>query len=90
VRNPARRPVATPWGAAALVEELRLPQQAGDRRFASVVQLLVLPKGDQLVRFAYTTEGTARRGPVTLRERDLVRLRELLERRPQLKGLLGL
>ena len=28
---------ATPWGAATLVEELRLPQQAGDKRFASLV-----------------------------------------------------
>jgi hypothetical protein len=82
--------VSTPWGTAALVEELRLPQQAGDRRFASLVQLLELPKGDRLVRFAYATDGVARRGPVTLRERDLTRLRELLERQPQLKETLGL
>ncbi len=67
-----------------------MPQQAGDRRFASLVQLLELPKGDRLVRFAYTTGETARRGPVTLRERDLKRLRELLERQPQLKETLGL
>src|SRR5665647_1295863 len=31
---------ATPWGRAELVEELTVRQQAGDRRFASVVQLL--------------------------------------------------
>ena len=72
------------------MEELRLPQQAGDRRFASLVQLLELPKGDRLVRFAYATDGVARRGPVTLRERDLARLREQLERQPQLKETLGL
>ena len=83
------RAVATPWGSAVLVTEVRLPQQAGDRRFASVVQLLELPKGGRLVRFAYTTDGTARRGPVTLRERDVARLRELLERQPELKELLG-
>jgi hypothetical protein len=65
---------ATPWGKAMLVDEIRLQQRAGDRRFASLVQLLEVPGGDRLVRFAYATAGTARRGPVTLRERDLARL----------------
>lgn len=88
--KPVQKSISTPWGTAALVEELRLPQQAGDRRFASLVQLLELPKGDRLVRFAYATEGVARRGPVTLRERDLARLREQLDRQPQLKETLGL
>ncbi|HWG56273.1 MAG TPA: hypothetical protein VNT58_07085 [Gaiellaceae bacterium] len=83
-------PVTTPWGAAHVVEELRLPQQAGDRRFASLVQLLETPKGERLVRFAYATNGTARRGPVTLRARDLDRLRAALEERPQLQEALGL
>jgi hypothetical protein len=89
---PASKPtqVSTPWGPAALVEELRLPQQAGDRRFASLVQLLELPKGESLVRFAYATDGVARRGPVTLRERDLKRLHDLLEQQPRLKATLGL
>ncbi len=87
--KPALKPISTPWGTATLLEELRLPQQAGDRRFSSLVQLLELPKGDRLVRFAYATDGVARRGPVTLRERDLRRLRELLERQPQLKETLG-
>ena len=31
---------ATPWGPASLVEELTVPQRSGDKRFASVVQLL--------------------------------------------------
>ncbi len=88
--KPPSRPISTPWGSAALLEELRLPQQAGDRRFASLVQLLELPKGDRLVRFAYATDGVARRGPVTLQERDLTRLREHLERQPRLKETLGL
>ena len=31
-------------------------------------------RGERLVRFSYATDGTARRGPVTLRERDLAKL----------------
>jgi hypothetical protein len=81
---------ATPWGQAQLIEELTVRQQAGERRFASVVQLLETKSGERLVRFAYTTDGSARRGPVTLRERDLARLRELLAKHPALKEALGL
>ncbi|HEY7016933.1 MAG TPA: hypothetical protein VH297_00575 [Gaiellaceae bacterium] len=81
---------ATPWGPAELVEELTLAQRAGDKRFSSVVQLLEAPGGERLVRFAYTTGGTARRGPVTLRGRDLERLRAGLAERPGLAEALGL
>jgi hypothetical protein len=81
---------ATPWGRAELVEELTLAQRAGEKRFASVVQLLQVPGGERLVRFAYTTGGTARRGPVTLRRRDLERLRAGLSERPGLAEALGL
>ena len=80
---------ATPWGPAELVEEITVRQQAGDRRFASIVQLLETAKGERLVRFAYSTNGTARRGPVTLRQRDVARLRELLAKRPELSEALG-
>ena len=81
---------ATPWGSAAVIEELSLPQRVGERRFASLVQLLETPKGERFVRFAYSTGGTARRGPVTFRTRDLERLHEALERTPALKeALLG-
>lgn len=80
---------ATPWGPAELVEELTLAQRAGDKRFASVVQLLDI-RGERLVRFAYATSGTARRGPVTLRARDLERLRAALAERPGLSEALGL
>jgi len=66
---------ATPWGPAAVVEEVRVAQRAGDKRFASIVQLLEDPRGEALVRIAYTTDGVARRGPVTLRLKDLERLR---------------
>src|SRR6187551_3370400 len=61
----------TPWGQAEVVEEFTVQQRAGERRFATIVQLLVDEKGNELVRFAYSTDGTARRGPVTLRGRDL-------------------
>jgi hypothetical protein len=80
---------ATPWGRAELVEEIMVRQQAGDRRFASVVQLLETAKGERLVRVAYSTDNTARRGPVTLRERDLARLRDALAHRPGLAAAFG-
>jgi hypothetical protein len=79
---------ATPWGTATVVEEVSLPQRQGDRRFASVVQLLETGGGETLVRFAYTTNGTARRGPVTLRVSDLERLQGRLERTPRLRAAL--
>jgi hypothetical protein len=81
---------ATPWGAAGIVEEAVVPQRVGDRRFAVVVQLLEAPGGERLIRFAYTTDGSARRGPVTMRARDLERLRAALERAPVLREALGL
>ena len=81
---------STPWGPAELVEELTLAQRAGKKRFSSVVQLLEAPGGERLVRFAYATGGTARRGPVTLRRRDLERLRAGLAERPALAEALGL
>ena len=81
---------ATPWGPATLVEELSVQQRSGDKRFASVVQLLEAPRGERLVRFAYSTGGTARRGPVTLRLRDLERLRAALAEHPDLAEVLRL
>ena len=81
---------ATPWGPADLVEELTLPQQARGKRFASRVQLLETAKGERLVRFAYSTGGTSRRGPVTLRARDIARLRAALARHPALAETLGI
>ena len=80
---------ATPWGPATVVEELALPQRAGDKRFASIVQLLETKSGERLVRFAYATKGNARRGPVTLRPRDLERLRKALGDHPGLAAALG-
>ena len=80
---------ATPWGAAKTLEQLTLPQRAGEKRFASVIQLLETDKGERLVRFAYTTGGVARRGPVTLRLRDLERLRAALADHPELARAFG-
>jgi hypothetical protein len=81
---------ATPWGPAELVEELKLVQRAGGKQFSSLVQLLEIQGGELLVRFAYATSGTARRGPVTLRTRDLERLRAGVAERPRLAEVLGL
>lgn len=87
---PEMTTVTTPWGKAEVLDELRLAQRAGERRFGSIVQLLEAADGERLVRFAYTTDGQARRGPVTFRARDLERLRAGLERSPQLKEVLAL
>jgi hypothetical protein len=81
---------ATPWGQATLLEELTLPQRAGEKRFSSVVQLLESASGERLVRFAYATDGTPRRGPVTLRARDLAKLRAALGKHPGLEEALRL
>jgi hypothetical protein len=80
---------ATPWGRAEVLDELRLQQRAGEKRFSTIVQLLRDDKGEELVRFAYATDGTARRGPVTLRGRDLERFRASLSEHPGLAAALG-
>jgi hypothetical protein len=84
------RKATTAWGEVSVVEQVTLPQRAGDKRFASVVQLLETDRGERLVRFAYTTDGVARRGPVTLRARDLERLRAALPDYPGLADALAL
>jgi hypothetical protein len=81
---------STPWGAATLVEELTVAQRAGEKRFATIVQLLESEQGETLLRFAYSTGGMARRGPVTLRARDLERLRSALAEHPALARALRL
>jgi len=79
---------ATPWGAATVVDELSIQQRAGEKRFASVVQLLEAG-GERLIRFSYSTTGVSRRGPVTLRQRDVERLRAGLAKHPELAEVLG-
>jgi len=84
------RKSTTPWGAATVLEEVKVPQRAGEKRFASTVQLLQGKDGEQLVRFAYSTDGATRRGPVTLRARDLERLKKALAEHPGLASALQL
>ena len=86
---PKAAKAATPWGEASVVEEVRVPQRAGDRRFSSIVQLLEDVRGEPLVRIAYTTDGVARRGPVTLRPRDLEKLRAAVAPGSRLAKALG-
>ncbi|MGH3010605.1 MAG: hypothetical protein ACRDLZ_10725 [Gaiellaceae bacterium] len=90
VGPPKPAKVATPWGRATVLEELRVSQRAGDRRFDTVVQLLQDEKGGELVRFAYSSDGRARRGPVTFRRRDLERLQRALASQPRLAEALDL
>ncbi len=85
----AAKTSATPWGAAIVVDELAVQQRAGEKRFASVVQLLEA-NGERLVRFSYATGGVSRRGPVTFRARDLERLRDGLAKHPELAEALDL
>ena len=82
--------IVTPWGGATLVERLAVRQRAGDRQFASVVELLENDRGERLVRFAYSTGGVVRRGPVTLRARDVERLHAALAKTPELAAALGI
>ena len=80
---------ATPFGPATLVERVSLPQKAGDKKFNSILELLETDRGDRLVRIAYSTGGAVRRGPVTLRVRDLERVRAALAKTPELAEILG-
>jgi hypothetical protein len=80
---------ATPFGPATLVERVALPQKVGDKRFTSLIELLETERGDRLVRIAYSTDGAVRRGPVTLRARDLGRLRDALAKTPALAAVLA-
>ena len=80
--------VTTPWGKAKTIEEVSVPQRAGEKRFMTKVELLETGAGERLVRFSYATDGAARRGPVTLRERDLAKLGAMLERAPELRRAL--
>jgi hypothetical protein len=84
---PAKTP--TPWGPATVVEEIKVAQRAGERRFTSTFQLLENEQGEPLLRIAYMTAGITRRGPVTLRPRDLEKLRASLGKQSSLGQLLG-
>ena len=78
----------TAWGNAAIVEEVAVKQSANGKEFSTLVQLLEGEDGESLVRFAYSTGGAARRGPVTLRPADIHRLRKALVKTPRLRAAL--
>ena len=82
--------VTTAFGRAEVAEQVSLKQRVSGKQFTTLVQLLEDEKGDWLVRFAYATEGTARRGPVTFRGADLERLRVALRKTPRLRALLSI
>ena len=84
---------STPWGAAAVLDEVVLLQEApGPRAFTTHVQLLETKTGERLVRLAYATaeRGYVRRGPVTLSVDDLGRLLEELAGHEGLAAAFGL
>jgi len=79
----------TAFGNATLVEEIKIPQSVNGKKFTAHVQLLETDEGETLVRACYATDGIARRGPVTVRTKDLERLAKLLEKTPKLRAVLG-
>jgi hypothetical protein len=82
--------VTTPWGKATRLEEAAVQQRVGDKRFTTRVELLETAAGERLVRFSYASNGgTARRGPVTLRARDLAKLGAQLGRTTALRQALA-
>jgi|SRR5579884_32080 len=81
---------ATPWGRAEVLERAVMQQRVGEKRFDTLMELLKTDRGERLIRFAYSTDGSARRGPVTVRVRDLDRLRTALAKAPELEATLGL
>ncbi len=83
----------TPWGKAAMVDEVVVRQRApGPRTFSTHVQLLETDSGERLVRLAYSTaaHGHVRRGPVTLRVADLARLLDEIRGHAELATAFGL
>ena len=75
----------TAFGEATALEQVVIDQ--GD--FQTIVELLEPVEGGELfVRFAYSTGGQVRRGPVTLRQRDLAKLRKLLLKQTRLREAL--
>ena len=81
--------ITTAWGHAELVEEVAVPQTNEDKKFTTHIQLLESDLGEPLLRFAYATDDTARRGPVTLRLKDVKKLGKELDKTPKLRALLS-
>ena len=90
-RQTKTRRSPTPWGAAVVVEEVEVPQRSGEKRFATLVQLLE-SDGRASRSFASRTRPTESRGEARSRcvARDLERLRTALAERPALAAAFGL
>ena len=80
--------ITTAFGSAKLVEQINVKQAADGKTFATLVELLETDDGDALVRIAYSTDGVARRGPVTVRKADLRRVAKALEKTPKLRAVI--
>jgi len=80
--------VTTAFGSAKLVEQINVKQTADGKAFTTLVELLETEDGETLVRVAYSTDGTARRGPGTVRMADLRRVAKALEKTPKLKAVI--
>jgi hypothetical protein len=72
------------------VDAVSIAQRVGEKRFATILELLEIERGERLLRIAYSTGGAVRRGPVTLRARDLERLRTALEQHGELARAIGI
>lgn len=75
----------TAFGEATIAEQIVVDQ--GD--YQAMVELLDGEDGEQLVRFAYSTDGRVRRGPLTLREKDLAKIRKALTKTGRLREALA-
>jgi hypothetical protein len=80
--------VNTAFGTAKVIERIDVKQTADGKSFTTLVELLEMEDGESLVRVAYSTDGVARRGPVTVRKADLRRLAKALEKTPRLKTVI--
>jgi hypothetical protein len=80
--------ISTAFGSAKLVEQINVKQMADGKSFATLVELLETDDGEALVRIAYSTDGVARRGPVTVRKADLRRVAKALEKTPRLRAVI--
>ena len=69
-----------------MVEEVKVAQRAAEKRFTTIVQLLAGADDEPFVRISYTTDGVVRRGPVTLKVRDLERVLSGVAEQPRPRG----
>jgi hypothetical protein len=81
---------STPWGRAAIVEEVAVDHDTGGGRYDAIVQLLETRDGVQLVRFGSRAHGAHRLNCLTLRADELQGLEEALVETERLATVLRL